>query len=81
MKCQKCGASLKEGNLYCQKCGYEYQIVPDFEPEIENSIAQTMLNVGDSIIIHNQPVSKGDGTNTPVGKEENKRWNPRESDI
>ena len=49
MKCQKCGAELISGHLYCDICGSEYQIVPDFEPEIENSIAQSMSGISESI--------------------------------
>lgn len=42
MKCPHCGNELKEGHLICEKCGEEIQIVPDFEPEIENSITETL---------------------------------------
>lgn len=42
MKCPKCGNELKEGHLICEICGEEIQIVPDFEPEIENSITETL---------------------------------------
>lgn len=49
MKCQKCGAEMVPGHLYCDICGAEYQIVPDFEPEIENSIAQSMSDISESI--------------------------------
>ena len=42
MKCPKCGHELKEGHLICEICGEEIQIVPDFEPEIENSITETL---------------------------------------
>lgn len=42
MKCPKCGEEMKEGNLICEACGSEIQIVPDFEPEIENSITETL---------------------------------------
>ena len=42
MKCPNCGNELKEGYLICEKCGEEIQIVPDFEPEIENSITETL---------------------------------------
>lgn len=51
MKCQKCGTSLTQDYLYCSECGTEYQIVPDFEPEIENSIANAMSDVGDTITV------------------------------
>ena len=49
MKCQKCGAALVTGHLYCDVCGAEYQIVPDFEPELEISMAQTLRGVGKSL--------------------------------
>ena len=49
MKCQKCGAELVSGHLYCDICGAEFQIVPDFEPEIENSIAKNLSNIGEII--------------------------------
>lgn len=42
MKCPHCGNELEEGHLICEKCGEEIRIVPDFEPEIENSITETL---------------------------------------
>ena len=42
MKCPKCGCELAEGHLYCDKCGEEIRIVPDFEPEIENQMNETL---------------------------------------
>lgn len=42
MKCPKCSNEMKEGQLICEACGNEIQIVPDFEPEIENSITETL---------------------------------------
>ena len=49
MKCPNCNRELKEGQLYCEACGEEIKFVPDFEPEIENSIEETLLNVADHI--------------------------------
>lgn len=49
MKCQKCGSKLVSGHLYCDICGAEYQIVPNFEPEIESSIAQSMSDISESL--------------------------------
>lgn len=49
MKCQKCGAEMVSGHLYCDICGAEYQIVPDFEPEIEYSIARSMSDISETI--------------------------------
>ncbi|MBS7329977.1 MAG: zinc-ribbon domain-containing protein, partial [Lachnospiraceae bacterium] len=33
MICPKCNSKLPEGMLYCEKCGTEINIVPDFVPE------------------------------------------------
>lgn len=50
MKCPNCGEELKEGFLYCEKCGEEIRIVPDFEPEIENSIIETLSAVAEDVV-------------------------------
>ena len=42
MKCPHCGSEMVEGHLICEICGEEIRIVPDFEPEIENSISETL---------------------------------------
>ncbi|MGN0306835.1 MAG: chitobiase/beta-hexosaminidase C-terminal domain-containing protein [Lachnospiraceae bacterium] len=42
MKCQKCGAVISVGNLYCDVCGAEYRVVPDYEPELEISIRESI---------------------------------------
>ena len=42
MKCPHCGNEMIEGHLICEVCGEEIRIVPDFEPEIENSITETL---------------------------------------
>lgn len=49
MICPKCGHELKDGNMYCEICGEEIHIVPDFEPEIENSISDVLSDVADQI--------------------------------
>lgn len=49
MNCPKCGAKMEQGKLYCQICGEEIKIVPDFEPEIENSIHEILTNVADDM--------------------------------
>ena len=43
MDCPFCGEPLKDGKVFCETCGKEIQIVPVFEPEIEDHI-QTSLN-------------------------------------
>lgn len=42
MKCPKCGCELAEGHLYCDSCGEEIRIVPDFEPQIEKEMNETL---------------------------------------
>ena len=49
MKCPNCGQEIQAGHLYCEKCGMEIQMVPDFEPEIENSITETLSTVAEEI--------------------------------
>ena len=49
MKCPKCGKELKEEQLYCEDCGYEVQIVPDFEPEVEHEIHMTLAGVAEEL--------------------------------
>lgn len=49
MKCSNCGQEIRSGQLYCEKCGTEIRIVPDFEPEIENSINETLSTVAEEI--------------------------------
>lgn len=40
---------MKEGHLYCEQCGEEIHIVPEFEAEIENSIHATLSSVATEI--------------------------------
>ena len=45
MQCEKCGAEIAEGKLYCEKCGHGVQIVPDYNPELEERIAMTLEKI------------------------------------
>ncbi len=53
MKCPNCGNEMAEGRLYCEQCGREIHIVPDFEPElelnIEQTIQETIQNIADEL--------------------------------
>ena len=53
MKCPKCQAEMKEDHLYCEHCGEEIHIVPDFEPEIEFNLEQTLNDIVKEI--HEEP--------------------------
>ena len=45
MKCPNCGSEMTEGHLYCEKCGEDIHIVPDFEPELERNMEQTIHTI------------------------------------
>ena len=47
MICPKCGTEIKEGYLYCQKCGEEVIMVPDYEVELEEGIEETISEVAE----------------------------------
>ncbi len=38
MKCPNCGKRIVEGNLFCEFCGEEINIVPDYDPNSDMSI-------------------------------------------
>ncbi len=50
MKCPNCGSDIPEGSLYCEQCGKDIHIVPDFEPEVELNIEQTINGIAKDII-------------------------------
>lgn len=50
MKCIECGCELEEGKMYCPGCGREIQIVPDFEPEIEEEMTGALEEITDHLI-------------------------------
>ena len=45
MICPSCGSEIEEGNLYCGICGEEIHFVPVFEPEIEQSITDSLADL------------------------------------
>lgn len=58
MKCPNCGAEMKDGILYCEHCGEDIHIVPDFEPELEHNIEQSLGHIRKSVEESNEPVQK-----------------------
>ena len=45
MQCPNCNKELKDGYLYCEHCGYEIQMVPDFQPEVDGSILTSLREI------------------------------------
>ncbi len=68
MKCPHCGHEMPEGYLICDLCGEEIQIVPDFEPEIENSITETLSTL---VSLQEETADEEDTAAEETGAEEN----------
>lgn len=49
MRCPQCGADIPDGSWYCEKCGEDIHIVPDFEPEVELNMEQTINGIAEDI--------------------------------
>lgn len=62
MKCPECGNEIGEGHLICEVCGYEVQIVPDFEPDIEPQIDNDIVGdiLGDNNLSEEDMATTGD---------------------
>ena len=45
MRCPKCHAEIEEGYLYCKNCGEEIQIVPDYDPQVEDMLSGSLKDV------------------------------------
>ncbi len=79
MKCPDCGAQIQEGKLYCEKCGREIQMVPEFEPEIENSIHTTLSNVATEITASGESAEEKQSHQTENGQGAQKEGEEPES--
>ena len=61
MKCPNCGAEMEEGKLYCEHCGEDIHIVPDFEPEVEYNMEQTLSDIAKEM--EPEPAEEGEPVN------------------
>lgn len=55
MRCLNCGTEIPANSLYCEKCGTDVHIVPDFEPEVELNIEKTISRIAKDIIGEEAP--------------------------
>lgn len=67
MKCPVCGNEIKEEQLYCESCGYEIRIVPDFEPELDTNIRETMTEVVNEFVSEEEQPADEDGKRSVSG--------------
>lgn len=49
MLCPKCKNEMKEGMLYCENCGEEINIVPEFESSLEHELQKTLKSVASDL--------------------------------
>lgn len=64
MKCPNCGTEVTEGRLYCEQCGEDIHIVPDFEPELEQDMQQTIHTILENLQ-EDEPGGRKSGRNKP----------------
>lgn len=52
MICPKCGKKLLDGHMYCEDCGCEINLVPEFEAMVEESMAESIQGIVDKADFH-----------------------------
>ena len=62
MNCPNCGAEIKRGSLYCEHCGEDIHIVPDFDPEVEFSLEETISGIVEELNQGEEGEEKKEGT-------------------
>lgn len=82
MKCIYCGAELKEGCIYCSKCGKEVQLVPDYSG-IEDDYLKALITSNEAPDdtakknISNKPPVKPKKQETEPEKKKNDKSNDK----
>ena len=78
MQCPECGSEIPEGKLYCPKCGYAVQIVPDYDASLEenlDSVGSDIAGNVNRIDVAERNMVEFDGDSTtkeiPMVKKEN----------
>ena len=58
MKCQKCGADIPEGKIYCEQCGSAIQMVPDYNPVDDIAIGEAVKKKENTVIEKSESTPK-----------------------
>lgn len=74
MKCPNCGREMTDGTLYCEYCGEDIHIVPDFEPELEQNIQQTIQDIAEDIGQDGDDAGSAAEEPKPVRKRKPRPW-------
>ncbi|MCR4895896.1 MAG: chitobiase/beta-hexosaminidase C-terminal domain-containing protein [Lachnospiraceae bacterium] len=59
---------MKEGQLYCENCGEEIKVVPEFEPELDASYRKVMKNMTDMLQSSVADAMEGEESKAQGGK-------------
>lgn len=55
MLCPNCGSKMPEDSLYCEKCGEDIHMVPDFDPMADGQIHEALGKIGRQIVEERAP--------------------------
>lgn len=64
MTCSKCGYELNDDMIFCPHCGTEVSIVPEFVPEVEISIEQSIQDISLELNENDEDIDFGVGGET-----------------
>lgn len=68
MRCPNCGTELADGSLYCEKCGEDIHIVPDYDTKIDLKMDSALEKIGNQIgEDYPKPWSAREGHNSQKG--------------
>lgn len=56
MKCPKCGKEILEGHLYCEDCGFEIKLVPEFETQVEQSMTESIQTIAEEVALDQKEI-------------------------
>jgi len=59
--CPKCGKEIIEGHMYCEDCGCEINLVPEFEAKVEEHISDGIQSVVEKADLQEAHATQPDG--------------------